>query len=66
MAKKQMTFEQKVNKGHSVHDKFVKIVCSSKSEKQTWKFSEKYVRIPEGQDDNGIITDVIKKINADA
>ena len=66
MAKKQMTFEQKLNKGHSVHDKYIKLVCSVKSEKDTWKFTEKYVRIPEGQDDNQIITDAIKKVNPGA
>ena len=66
MAKKQMTFEQKVNRGHSVHDKFIKLVCSYKSEKDSWKFTEKYVKVPEGQDDNQIIADSINKITADA
>jgi len=66
MAKKQLTFEQKVNKGHTVHDKYIKLVCSYKSEKDTWKYSEKYIRIPEGQNDEPIVTDAIKKINATA
>ncbi len=66
MAKKQMTFEQKMNKGHTVQDKFIKLICSYKSEKKTWKFSEKFIKIPEGQDDNQIISAAIKKINTSA
>lgn len=66
MAKKQMTFEQKVSKGHTTQDKFIKVVCSFKSDKGTWKFAEKFVGIKDPAKEDEILEETIKKMKATA
>ncbi|HPG39688.1 MAG TPA: hypothetical protein PLP19_13065 [bacterium] len=62
MAKKQMTFEQKLSKGHVAQEKFIKLVCSYKSEKGTWKFAEKFVGIKDPAKEDEILETNIKKM----
>ncbi len=66
MAKKQMTFEQKLSKGHTHQDKFVKLVCSFKSDKGTWKYAEKFIGIKDPAKEDEILEENIKKIQATA
>ncbi len=66
MAKKQMTFEQKVSKGHAPNDKYVQVVCAYKSEADTWKYKQKNVRIPDGQNEDQVVDSEIKRIQATA
>ncbi|WP_294347423.1 hypothetical protein [Prosthecochloris sp.] len=61
MAKKQ-TFGDKTAKKGGNDFKVAKLVYSVKSEKtNAWKFMEKNVRIPNGENDQKVLTDFVSK-----
>jgi len=61
MAKKQ-TFDSKTKKKGANDFKVAKLVYSVKSEKtNAWKFMEKNVRIPDGENEQKFISDYIQK-----
>jgi len=61
MAKKQ-TFGDKASKKGGADFKVAKVVYSVKSEKtDAWKFMEKNVRIPSGENDQQVIEATISK-----
>lgn len=61
MAKKQ-SFGDKVKKKDGTDFKVAKLVYSVKSEKtNAWKFMEKHVRIPNGENDQKVLSNFISK-----
>ncbi|MCG8342859.1 MAG: hypothetical protein MI684_08475 [Chlorobiales bacterium] len=61
MAKKQ-TFGEKTSKKGGSDFKVAKLVYSVKSEKtNAWKFMEKNVRIPNGENDQKVLADFVSK-----
>ncbi len=61
---KAQSFGDKVNKKGGSDFKVAKLVYSVKSEKtNAWKFMEKNVRIPNGENDQKVLADFISKTN---